>query len=57
MKKEIEVNPLKLRKGQLCFRCFKEIKKDWAYNGHWFHQRCKDKDTAKRIKKYLLLEN
>jgi len=53
MKKKVKVNPPKLRKGQLCFRCFKEIKKDWCYNGHWWHSKCMDKESARRIKNYL----
>ncbi len=53
MKKEEIVNPPKLRKGQKCWLCKKEIKKDWCYNGHYFHGKCKDKDSAKRIKDYL----
>lgn len=48
-----QVEPPKLRKGQKCWICKKEIKGAWAYNGHWFHSRCKDKESAKRIKEYL----
>ena len=48
-----EINPPELRKGQKCWLCKKEIKKGWAYNGHYWHQRCKDKDSTKRIKNYL----
>ena len=44
-------NPLKLRKGQKCWLCKKEIKGDWCYSGHYWHQVCKDKDTRNRIKK------
>ena len=52
MKKEIKL--LKLRKGQKCWLCKKEIiKGGWCYNGHYWHEKCKDKDSAKRIKKYL----
>ena len=47
-------NPLKLRKGQKCWLCKKEIKKGaWCWNGHYWHGKCKDKDSAKRIKNYL----
>lgn len=48
------VDPPKLRKGQKCRLCKKEIKKgSFCYNGFWWHEKCKEKDTAKRIKKYL----
>uniref|UniRef100_A0A6M3LGV5 Uncharacterized protein n=1 Tax=viral metagenome TaxID=1070528 RepID=A0A6M3LGV5_9ZZZZ len=53
MNKEIKHNPPKLRKGQLCCRCFKVIKGEWAYNGKWWCKKCKNKDTAKRIENYL----
>jgi len=43
----------KLRKGQKCWKCKKIIKGEWSYNGHFWHTKCKDKDTAKIIKKYL----
>ena len=52
MKKE-KVIELKIRKGQKCWLCKKEIKKNWCYNYHYFHPQCKDKDTKKRIKNYL----
>ena len=44
---------LRLRKGQKCWLCKKEIKKNWCYNGHWWHEKCKGRDTTKRIKKFL----
>ncbi len=44
--------PLKIRKGQKCFMCKKEIKKDWIWNGKWWHDKCKGKDTRKIIDKY-----
>lgn len=44
---------IKIKKGQKCFLCKKEIKKDWAYNGHYWHDLCKEKNTKKRIKDYL----
>lgn len=44
---------LKLKKGQLCRMCHKEIKKDWCYNGFYWHTKCKNKDTSKIIKDYL----
>lgn len=53
MKKE-KVNPPKLRSGQKCWLCKKEIKKgSWCWNGHFWHEKCKDKDSAKKIKNYL----
>ena len=54
MKKE---NPPKLPKGQKCFMCKKEIKKEWAYNGHYFCGKCKDIDSANRINKYFKKED
>ena len=54
MKREKKINPLKLRKEQKCWLCKKVIKKDnWCWNGHWWHGKCKDKDSKKRIEKYL----
>ena len=44
---------LKIRKGQKCWLCKKEIKKSWCYNGHWFHEKCKEKDSRERIRKYI----
>jgi|26BtaG_2_1085354.scaffolds.fasta_scaffold00142_28 hypothetical protein len=54
MAQKLEMMP-KLRKGQKCWGCKKEIEKgSWAYNGiHYWHEKCKEKDSAKRIKKYL----
>ena len=53
MNKE-KIIELKIRKGQKCWLCKKEIKKgDWCYNGHWWHEKCKEKDSIKRIKYYL----
>jgi len=47
-------NPPKLRKGQRCWLCKKEIKGAWCYNGlHWWHVKCMEKETAKRIRQYL----
>lgn len=44
----------KLRKNQQCYRCKKLIKKaPWCYNGHYWHEKCKNKDTAKRITEYI----
>ncbi len=43
----------KLRKGQKCWGCKKEIKKDWCWNGYYWHNKCKDIDSMKRLKKYL----
>jgi len=43
----------KLRKGQKCWLCKKEIKRDFCYNGHYWHPRCKELDSKKRINKYL----
>jgi hypothetical protein len=48
-----KAEPPKLRKGQKCWLCKKEIKGAWCYNGHWWHEKCMDKETAKRIKQYL----
>lgn len=47
----------KLKKGQLCKHCSKEIKKDWCYNGHFWHSRCKEMNTNRRIKGYLIGES
>ena len=44
---------LKIRKGQKCRLCKKEIKKSWCYNGYWWDTRCKDKDTKKKVRDYL----
>ena len=44
---------LKPRKNQKCTACKKIIKKEWAYNGKWWCQKCKDKDSKKRIREYL----
>ena len=52
MKKE-KVKPPQLRKNQVCWECKKEIKGSFCYNGHYFHSKCKEKDSAKRIKNYL----
>ena len=43
----------KIRKGQKCRLCKKEIKKSWCYNGYWWHDRCKEKDSRERIRKYI----
>jgi hypothetical protein len=49
-----QVAPLKLRKGQKCWLCKKEIKGAWCYNGyHWWHPACKEKDTQRVIREYL----
>lgn len=55
MTKEIRVNLPKPKKGQKCFLCKKELRKgSWCWNGlHWFCSKCKEKDTHKRISKYL----
>ena len=46
--------PITLRKGQKCWECKKVIKGSWCWNGfHWFHSKCKDKDTRRIIKKHL----
>ena len=50
MKKIKEMPP---RKGQLCYRCGKEIEKDWIYNGNWWHEECKSKDNASTVRNYL----
>ena len=46
-----------IRKNQKCFSCKKEIirkhNKEWAYNGNWWCLPCKEKETRKRIKRYL----
>ena len=55
MKKE-KVIELKIRKGQKCRLCKKEIKKSWCYNGYWWDTRCKDKDTKKKVRDYLALK-
>ena len=51
--KKEKVIELKIRKGQKCWFCKKEIKKSWCYNGHWFHDKCKEIDSKKRIKEYI----
>lgn len=52
--KRKKVDPPKLRKGQKCWLCKKEISGGWCYNGfHYFCAICKNKDTTRRIKKYL----
>ena len=53
MKKETKITILKLRKGQKCWLCKKEIKKDWAYSGYYWCEKCKDKDSSEKIRKYL----
>ena len=52
-RKVMTTKELKIRKGQKCYLCKKEIKKSWCYSGHWWHIGCKIKDSNKRIKKYL----
>jgi len=48
------MNEIKLKKGQKCFKCKKEIKKgSWIFNGFYWHEKCKDIDTNKRISNYL----
>ena len=43
-----------IHKGQKCWLCKKEIKEGWAYSGlHWWHLKCKEEDTRKRIEKYI----
>lgn len=46
---------LKPRKNQKCRVCKKILTErgGWAFNGHWWCGKCKDKDSALRIKKYL----
>lgn len=53
IKQNYKANPLKLRKNQKCWLCKKEIKGNWCYNGHFWHEKCKNKDTMKRITEYL----
>lgn len=54
MEKDIRVELPKLRKGQKCFHCKKEIKNGiWIYNGFYWHEKCKDADTYLRIRNYL----
>lgn len=48
-----KMRDIKLRRGQKCHSCKKEIKKEWCYNGFWWHAKCKDKDTEKNINSYL----
>jgi len=43
----------KLRKGQKCWLCKKEIKRNFCYNGHYWHLRCKNRDSARRIKEAI----
>ncbi len=46
---------IKIRKGQKCVGCKKIIKdNNWCFNGHWWHTHCKESNTMKRIKQYLL---
>ena len=49
-----KITELKIRKGQKCRLCKKEIKGAWCYNGFWWHEKCKEKDTKKLIKKYYV---
>ena len=44
---------IRLKKGQKCFKCKKVIKGAWMYNGHYWCEKCKDKDTAGRIRRFL----
>jgi len=44
---------MKLPKNQKCWLCKKEIKGEYAYNGHYWHLKCKEKDSNQRIKEYL----
>ena len=48
-----KVSTPKLRKGQKCWGCKKEIKGEWCYNGHYWHEKCMDKETNNRINDYL----
>jgi hypothetical protein len=40
----------KPKKGQKCFGCKKLIKDDYAWNGHFWHEKCIEK---KAIERYL----
>ena len=44
---------IKMKKGQKCFGCKKIIKKDFCWNGHYWHEKCIDKLAIKRYKDYL----
>jgi len=52
-----KVIELKIRKGQKCWLCKKEIKKSWCYNLHWWHDKCKERDTIKNMRNYLKKHN
>ncbi|MEK6882765.1 MAG: hypothetical protein AABY22_24290 [Nanoarchaeota archaeon] len=45
---------MKLPKNQKCWLCKKMIKGVFCFNGHYWHDRCKEKDTKKLIKRYLI---
>lgn len=49
----IKVNPPKLRKGQKCFLCKKIISGSFCYNGYYWHDKCKEKDSNRRIKEFI----
>ncbi len=54
IRKDYKSNPPELKKGQKCWLCKKEIKGTFCYDGcHYWHEKCKNKDTMKRIMKYL----
>ncbi len=36
-----------------CYLCKKDIKGDWCYSGQYYHEKCKEKDSADRIKDFL----
>ena len=44
---------MKLRRGQKCWECKKEIKGDFCFNGHYWDKKCWYKELRKRVNKYL----
>jgi len=52
MKTKLQIDLPKLRKGQKCWGCKKEIKGEFCWNGHFWHERCIEKDAIKRFNEY-----
>lgn len=48
--KKAKVNLPKLRKGQKCWGCKKIIKGEFCWQGHYWHEKCIEKEAMRRIK-------
>ena len=57
MKQEIQniikVHPPKLKKGQKCWGCKEIIKKEFCWQGHFWHEKCLEKISIVRYLKNL----